>query len=82
MQVIFSNLICSLTQQEKQMIVLAGSGMMLVEVLLVGQIVSYSLILLSGYILIFRLFNFQVLKVQHFIVSQLGSLAVFLLFNM
>ncbi|KAJ3306868.1 hypothetical protein HDV03_003905 [Kappamyces sp. JEL0829] len=69
----------TIAQSEKQIIVLVGSGMMLVEVLLVGDIQNYSMVLLFGYILVFRVFYNQIaialnyLKLQAQCLEELGT---------
>lgn len=61
---------------EKQVVVLIGAGMMLVEVFLVGDIEIYSTPLLLSYILIFLVFQSQSTKAVRFLNSQIDSVSV------
>ena len=66
----------AITPAEKQVTVLIGAGMMLVEVLLVGSIEIYSMSLLLAYIFVFRIFHSQSTKVVRFLTSQIDNISV------
>ena len=66
---------------QKQMVVLAGAGMMLVEVLLVSGIEIYSMSLLLVYIVAFRVYHSQSARSVQFLNSQIDSVSVSIMFG-
>ncbi len=66
----------TLSPSEKQAVVLVGAGMMLVEVLLVGEVTYYSVVLLLGYFFVFRIFSLHLQNVILYLKLQLESITV------
>ena len=66
----------TISPAEKQVTVITGAGMMLLEVLLVGQQELYSLGILVGFIIIFRVYQSHITKGMHFLNSQIQSIQV------